>query len=478
MTEELLPQMQADCDGLREIFGGLDRLELQMIQAGSTSGSQRRGYFTPDEDDRVRQMLLAYRNYRIGLHEIIGRYRDYEELESPSPQLQAFLIGFAAALTLYAKSLKLIQTAEHIPLLRRKLNEPDAKFDLAEGFFDEVLQSYSSLGNYRHLSQANQFWRRQRRSIQKWLPPGNTEWHWLADVVRHQRVVVRKRLVSVLNARFRYDWRALVETTVKPLRQLRYTVQSFVGGTFAGARSTLHYRPALTEAVFSVLRGKLQPGDVLLVRAEEKLTSALLPGFWAHAAIFIGGQDDLVPLEICGHPHVQKHWNNLPKNGGPFGQVIEAISPRALINPLEKSLFADHVVVLRPNLSDSSRAAAITEAFGHLGKPYDFEFDFNVTSRVVCTELVYRSFHRQSGIEFSLVKRLGRFTLSGDDIMNMALESVRKNGPDRASFQVVALALKDSDPCAGFVPDAEMIPTLQRIQSGWRPARVEKVIHA
>lgn len=59
---------------------------------------------------------------------------------------------------------------------------------------------------------------------------------------------------------------------------------------------------------------------------------------------------------------------------------------------------------------------------GHLGKPYDFEFDFNVSSRIVCTELVYRAFHARGGIEFKLTKRLGRWTLSADDLMDQARE--------------------------------------------------------
>src|SRR5207253_8495187 len=122
-------------------------------------------------------------------------------------------------------------------------------------------------------------------------------------------------------------------------------------------------------------------------------------------------------------PHVRKHWLTISEHGGAFGQVIEAISPGAVISPLEKCLFADHVAVLRPNVSPADRTAALAEAFGHLGKPYDFEFDFNVTSRIVCTELIYRCYHGRAGIQFPLVKRLGRFTLSGNDIVNLFLDS-------------------------------------------------------
>ena len=128
-----------DCDSLREILGGLDGLEQQLSSAQTAILARQRGYFTPDEDDRVRQMLLAYRSYRLGLYEIIYRYIDYEQIEEPTRQLRAFMVGFAAALTLYAKSLKLIQSYEHEPLIRQKLNEPDVKFGLEAGYFDDVL---------------------------------------------------------------------------------------------------------------------------------------------------------------------------------------------------------------------------------------------------------------------------------------------------------------------------------------------------
>jgi hypothetical protein len=142
------------------------------------------------------------------------------------------------------------------------------------------------------------------------------------------------------------------------------------------------------------------------------------------------------------------------------------------ISSLEASLHADHVVVLRPNVPREEIAAALGEAFGHLGKPYDFEFDFNVSSRIVCTELVYRCYHRRGPIQFPLVKRLGRFTLSGDDTVHLALDELAKaGGPDSAPLRPVAMILKRRDGQAHAVPPQRIVPLLRRIRSGWRPAR-------
>jgi hypothetical protein len=197
-------------------------------------------------------------------------------------------VAFGAALVLYAKSLKIIAFAEHVPMLRAKINEPDSKYDMEAGFFDDVLAGYSRICNYQSILQADAFWRALRREAQ----------------------------------------------------------------AFAG------------EA---------------------------------------GG--DWVCLEVLGlhsHPQVARHWREIPENVGPLGLVIEALFPCVQLNPLEQCLRVDHLVVLRSTLPASDIASAIGEAMGHLGKPYDFEFDFNNSSRIVCTELIYRSYHNRGTWQESL----------------------------------------------------------------------------
>ena len=231
----------------------------------------------------------------------------------------------------------------------------------------------------------------------------------------------------------------------------------------------MHYRPTIDHEVLPRLRPLLRAGDVLLVLAERKLTSASLPGFWMHAAIYVDRPDDLERLGIDVRSHLDRHCQAGPADGGPFGRVIEAISPRVTVNPLEKCLCADHVVVLRPNVSPAELAAALTEAFGHVGKPYDFEFDFNVSTRIVCTELIYRSFHRRGEIEFTLVKRLGRFTLTGNDIVNQFLDTP---ATQPAPFRLVTLVLKHSDDRAHFLDAEDALAALREIRSGLRPTDV------
>jgi hypothetical protein len=464
-------QAQIDLETLRAVVPALERLEGEWNDARVSVAARRRGYFTPDEEDRVRQILLAYRNYRFALYEIIYRGYEYPRIQAPERQLIVFLLAFAAALTIYAKSLKLILAYEREPLVRKKLNEPDTTFELEPGFFEEVLRGYSSPANYRGLAKAAWFWRRNRRGAQRLAAASPDDWKWLLELVRRQRGIVRQRLLHVLLCRLRYDWRAFGRTVLQPVRNTRYNIRSQIAGACSNLRTTLHYDPALKPEVLARLHPRLRPGDVLMIRAEKKLTSAILPGFWAHAALFIDGAAGLESLGIGAQPLVARHRDCLLKQDAGRGCVIEAISPRVQVNSLETALVADHLAVLRPRLGAEELRAGVAAAFQHIDKPYDYEFDFNISTRIVCTELIYRCFHKRGPIEFTLVKRLGRFTLSGDDIMDQWLDSL--NCPERpgaGGFDLVTLVLRLDHGRAEFFEGPPALAALQRIRRGWRPA--------
>ena len=238
-------QLQVDLETLRAVIPALERLEGEWNDARVSVAARFRGYFTPDEDDRVRQMLLAYRNYRFALYEIIYRGYEYPRIPEPQRQLMVFLLAFGAALTIYAKSLKLILAYEREPLIRKKLDEPDAKFELEPDFFEELLRGYSSPGNYRGLAKATWFWLSHRRAAQKLAAASPDDWKWLLELILRQRGIVRRRLLHVLACRLRYDWRAFARTVLQPVRNTRYSIRSQIAGACSQLRTTLHYEPAL-----------------------------------------------------------------------------------------------------------------------------------------------------------------------------------------------------------------------------------------
>lgn len=461
---ELRALLSSDREALREIREGLDRVEAEVELAKVHFQTLDRGYFTPDEDDRVRQWLLAYRGYRIGCYDILSRWRGYLDLSDRSVMLEAFLLGYATALLIYSKSLGIIESFEREPLVRAKINEPEPKFDVPRGFFEDLLAGYSSPRNLFVMTRAHLHWARWRRDLQR-LAVDDPSLRWLIDLVRTKRRVVRDRLFAILRARLRHDLRGFLRLLWTPMRGTRWSLRTLVTGAM-GKKTGKPYEGRLRPEDLQRLHPLLQPGDLLLVRAEGKLTTALIPGFWSHAALYQGQPADLERMDLQDHPFVVRHRQGLPSEALPFGWVIESNCPRVALHPLDQCLAADHVAVLRPRLDAGERASALAEAFGHLGKPYDFEFDFNVSNRIVCTELVYRAYHQRGGIAFDLVKRVGRFTLTGDDIVDQIL-----SGAPGAAFEPVALLLSSPEDSAAWIPPQAIFTTLAEVRGGWRPFR-------
>ncbi len=462
--------LESDCAEARGLIETLDRLEIRMHELADAGIARQRGYFPADYDDQVKQLILDYRHVRLAMWDILLRYQDYARIADETLRMRAFIVAFATGLSLYGKSLILVQTFEHVPLVRAKLNEPDSKYGLEAGFFEQLLQGYSSLGNYWIFTRATAYWRRNRRLAARLGIDSRPGWDWLADHIARERHVIRRRFWHVLRTRLRRDWRCFWKTATIPLRGATYNLQALVGGRFAEYRFDPNRRPGLDTATVDRLRAQLRPGDILMIRAEGKLTTALLPGFWAHAAIYLGGRTELETLSIATHPAVAPHWDGLPSGSDRKAAVLEAVNPRVQIRSHDTCLHADHVCVLRPALPEREIAEALTEAFGHLGKPYDFDFDFNHATRLVCTALVYRTFHGRGKIAFDLVKRVGRWTLTGDDLMSQSLANYLRHGDGSAPvLRPVALVLTGHDHTPKFIETLEITPTLERIRTGWRP---------
>ena len=449
-------QLRADVEMLRQVFEGFDRLETMYARAREIMSPGTRGYFTPDEDNEVRSMLLAYRNYRLACWDVIWRnYIGYRS-EGSADRVRCFIVGYAAALRLYQKSLRLIEIAEFDRMLRAKLNEPDRKFDLEGGFFDEVLVSYSSLHNYFRLLKAAAYWAANRRAIGRRGLDKDPLVGWLVEVIVRERKALRGKFWFILGTRLRRDWRAAWRTLFRPVNIMRYASRARIATVISNLRLGGGYVRGIGPASLERLAGILEPGDVLLVRAEDKITAALLPGFWAHAAVYLGGPQDLARMGLLEQPKMERLRRIIDRLDPVHGFVIEAVPRGCRVHTLEYCLRADHVAVLRPNLSPEQIRASLAEAFSHVGKPYDFEFDFNVTTRIVCTELVYRSMHGRGPIRFDLTKRLGRFTLTVDDIVEQHLACAAESAP----FSVVELLLKKGQSEAQPVAPAERLVRL------------------
>ena len=115
---------------------------------------------------------------------------------------------------------------------------------------------------------------------------------------------------------------------------------------------------------------------------------------------------------------------------------------------MESPFGNDAVALIRPKLDAAKIAKAIERAKTHVGKPYDFDFDFTRADRLVCTEVVYRSYDGLGGVQFRLTRRAGRQTLSAEDLLNLAIagntfEQVAVYCPQHSSELLVSDQMAD-----------------------------------
>ena len=183
-----------------------------------------------------------------------------------------------------------------------------------------------------------------------------------------------------------------------------------------GSICTAQVQKAFTAGELRDAVAFLQPGDVLVTRHSIALTNLFMPGFWPHAALYIGTpeQRDALGVEAPAEKHAL--W-------GESICTLEALKDGVRLRPLSDTLSVDHFVVLRPQLPATTIRQAIERGVVHEGKMYNFDFDFFSSDRLVCTEVIYRSFDGLDDIHFPLKERAGRKTLSAEDLLDYALDA-------------------------------------------------------
>ena len=157
----------------------------------------------------------------------------------------------------------------------------------------------------------------------------------------------------------------------------------------------------------------LQPGDVLVTRHAVALTNLFMPGFWPHAALYVGTPEQRDAYGVTLAEEKLSLW-------GEGICTLEALKDGVRLRTLESTLSVDYFAVLRPQLPKEVIAKAIERGVAHEGKRYNFDFDFFSSDRLVCTEVIYRAYDGLESIEFPLTERAGRKTLSAEELLDFA----------------------------------------------------------
>jgi hypothetical protein len=371
-----------------------------------------RGKFRPDEDEAIGYWFARFITIRESAWSVIDDVLSVlgGARASRDGELRFFLLGYAAVCVLVGiDRVMLFEVGRH-SIIQRKLNEPFPQLRIPRKQFTRVFEGFVNEANALSILDAMKFANRKRRELEAFDndPVVGTVARALPGIETALDPSKRKYLRGVL-AFVSHKWR----------RRGVVSANNVLAGVAEGVgRVASEFYVAdnkrVSADILSSIGNFLEPGDVIVTRHAIALTNLFMPGFWPHAAMYVGSPAQRDKLGVRVDDEKRERWTGDVR-------TLEALKDGVRLRPLSETLAVDSFVVLRPRLPVDSIARAIERGVVHEGKPYNFDFDFFSSDRLVCTEVVYRSYDGLEGVRFPLTERAGRKTLSAEDLLDFAL---------------------------------------------------------
>ncbi len=358
-------------------------------------------------------------------HECWLDMTDYEmkaQGMTPETRFRGIMLSLSSALVLYDNYLLAISLFEGDGKLRRLLNESDPGYAVNSAELAKVTMSYNSVANRERVRRAMRFYEREaKRQKSQLTADSETDYINTLIVQSPSYTMVRKWSPFYVVGRHLGFFGAVTSDTLSGFERSGVSLFSMVFGNAVGLVETRKGKLYGKSNVIRELKGTLAAGDILLEKTPFRLTDKLIPGYWGHAAVWIGTENELKELGIWDDPLVARYHEEIRKGR----LVVEALRSGVEMNTLEHFLNIDSIGILRePGLDRKERAATIIRALRQVGKPYDFNFDVESKGRVYCSKLVYLCY---DGIDWPTKKSLGRATFTPDDVAVKAVQGGKLN---------------------------------------------------
>lgn len=197
--------------------------------------------------------------------------------------------------------------------------------------------------------------------------------------------------------------RPVVSSTPAPVDTLWYRIKRAVADVMCNLPIPSFTNRTLSEpAAPAGLQQEMKVGDVLLRRTEGTSGNLFIPSWWKHAAVYVGD-----------------------------GKIVEATFEGVQVTTLDE-FFAhgDHVAVVSAKTMNKAERRDIAEyAKRQIGKPYDFDMDFDSDARLSCTELAYRALRAGGGQDIVQQNWFG--AVVGDLFFSDKFDLVYTSAPER-----------------------------------------------
>jgi hypothetical protein len=413
-TRRGLENIIAYMKGRPDLFPPSDRVSIRVMSSA--------------ERQEVRQLWASFLDHLLILDSVSQKHASYATIKDKSASRTSFRVGLAAYLSRYRHALEFISLTDNDPALRIVLDEPVSEIGLPP-------RTYASF-KLRHLNAfiATEF--AALSSTYRWYGEDSTL--SLTEAMRRDAEHIWK---SGPGSGLKHTLSNAAQVVQGAGFKVFFPVQKGVSEWMGDTRVLYGKTFLVKEAQISQMAPLLRPGDVLLERREWFLSNIGLPGYWPHAALYVGTpqeraawfDDPEVKAWLLGQGVTDGSIDTLLRSRFPTAyelslakddhgdapQVLEAMSEGVVFTSLSHSAGADSVAVLRPRLSRLDLAQALVTAFKYQGRPYDFDFDFRTDVALVCTELIYKAFGTEpgkTGLRFPLRTVAGRPVTTANDI--------------------------------------------------------------
>jgi len=374
----------------------------------------KRGYFLPEEDDLVWSLISRYLTIRAGFWEVINdmsaHFSDDIENVKSLDDWRHFLLGYASSCqAVYMARLLINELASH-RLVQRKINEGAPQHRIPHKMFTEVYRSLADTENAMKMQYMMNLVDANRDFINTL---DNDE--VVAGIVKKLDVLedtLHPSQWAFIKLRLKYLWHALTRRGAIYKKITSFFILEKAGRVIADIG--IHDDSRVTPEIQKQLAEMLQAGDVIVTRHDFVASNLFLPGYWPHAALYIGSDAERDELDVELDEKVAKRWS---------GEIrtLEAQKDGVLFRPLPETLDVDELIIIRPKLDKAQIARGLARAVQHEGKGYNFDFDFFSSDQLVCTEVVFRAYDGLGDLDFKLIERAGRLSLSAEDLLDMVM---------------------------------------------------------
>jgi len=372
-------------------------------------------FFTPAQDEEIAYWFARFITIRANLWEIVdtallntgGITKLANEID-----WQYFVLGYSAVCSLIRLDRFLLNDIAYDSIIQRKLNEPFPSHRIARKHYSQIFAQLVLPSNAIRIHEAHRLLIKHNAVIADSVKNTAVEHIFSSLPQQESHINLSKwQYFLTLLANRKHVWRRRGASTKQ---KTMFTMLEYGGKVVSEV--SLPRPKQVTQKIISQVENLLQPGDIFVTRHNHALTNLFLPGFWPHAALYIGDEKQRKNTTIKTNSQYIKHWSGA-------NRTLEALKDGVHFRRLEDTLSVDAFVIIRPNFTANEISQAISRVIQHAGKGYNFDFDFFRSDQLVCTEVIYRAFDGINGINIPLQERMGRKTFSAEDILDLCVDT-------------------------------------------------------